>query len=96
MKWLLLVCAGLLFTGMATLPIGYYTLLRIVVAIGCVSIVVTEQENGFSFWNITFGILAILFNPIIPIHLNDKTTWMVIDFISGIIFIIKSITLKQK
>ncbi len=95
MKTLLLICAGLLFIGLIDLPIGYYTLLRIVVTIGSVAVVVTEYEEGLNFGVITFGLIAILFNPLIPIYLNDKSAWMPIDIIGGIIFIIKSYTLKQ-
>lgn len=95
MKTLLFICAGLLFIGLLNLPIGYYTLLRIVVTIGSVALVIKEFENGLNFWVITFGLIAILFNPLIPVYLNDKSAWMPIDIISGIIFIIKSFILKQ-
>ncbi len=73
MKGLLLITADLLLLGIAEFPIRYYTLLRIVVTIGSVAVVVTEFENGIDFWVIAFGLLAILFNPIIPIYLNDKS-----------------------
>lgn len=96
MKTLLLICAGLLFIGLLDLPIGYYTLLRIVVTIGSFAVVFTEFENGINFWVITFGLIGILFNPLIPVYLNDKSAWMPIDIIGGIIFVIKSFTLKQK
>ena len=86
----------MLILGIADLPIGYYTLLRIVVTIGALLVVITEFENGLNFWVITFGLIAIIFNPIIPIYLNEKSAWMPIDIISGIIFVIKSFTLKQK
>ena len=96
MKGLLLICAGLLFLGMADLPIGYYTLLRIAVTIGAGSFVITEFENGLNFWTISFGIIAVLLNPLIPVYLNDKSAWIVIDLICGVLFVIKSFTLKQK
>lgn len=96
MKTLLLICAGLLFIGLIDFPIGYYTLLRIIVTIGSVAVVVTEFENRLNFWVITFGLIAIVFNPLIPIYLNDKSAWMPINTIVGIIFVIKSFTLKQK
>lgn len=96
MKGFLLLCASLLFLGLADLPNGYFTFLRIVVTISSVAVVVTEFKNGLNFWVITFGLIAILFNPLIPVYLNDKSAWMPIDIISGIIFVIKSFTLKQK
>lgn len=96
MKQLLLICAGLMFIGIINLPIGYYTLLRIIVTIGSVAVVVSEYEKGLNFWVITFGLIAILFNPLIPIYLNDKSAWIPIDIIGGIIFVIKSFEVKQK
>lgn len=96
MKKILIICAALLFIGLINLPIGYYTLLRIVVTIGSVAVIVKELKNGINVWVITFGLIAILFNPLIPIYLNDKSVWMPIDIISGIIFVIKSFTFKQK
>jgi hypothetical protein len=95
MKSLLLICAALLFIGLIDLPIGYYTLLRIVVTIGAVAVVVSEFQNGLNIWVLIFGLIAVLFNPIIPVYLNDKSAWMQIDIIGGIIFIIKSLTIKS-
>lgn len=90
MRSLLLICAGLLLLALVDLPIGYYTLLRIVVTIGAVAIVVTEFENRINFWVIVFGLIAILFNPLIPVYLGDKSAWMPIDIITAILFGTKS------
>lgn len=92
MKAFLLICSLLLLLALVDLPIGYYTLLRIVVTIGAVIVVITEFSNGFNFWVISFGLIAILFNPLIPVYLNDKEAWMPIDIIAAILFIVKSLT----
>ncbi len=95
MKTLLLICAGLLFLGLADLPIGYYTILRIIVTIGSVAVVITEFKKGFNLWVIIFGFIAVIFNPLFPVYLNGKSAWIPIDIIGGIIFIIKSFTIKK-
>jgi hypothetical protein len=95
MRYLLLICSGLLLLALADLPIGYYTFLRIVVSIGAIGIIINDFENGLSFWIIAFGIIAILFNPLIPIYLNDKSAWMPIDLIASVIFLIKSFKLNK-
>lgn len=95
MKYLLLLCTGLLFISLADLPIGYYTLLRIVVTIGAIATIIYEFENGINFWVISFGVIAIIFNPLIPIYLNDKSAWVLIDIISAIFFLIKSFSLNK-
>ena len=97
MKNILLIIAGLLFLAIIDLPIGYYTFLRILVTIGAVGIIIKEIENGITLWIIIFGIITILFNPLIPIYLNDKSAWIPIDIITAVLFLIKSFTLnKQK
>jgi hypothetical protein len=67
MKGLMILCGIVLLVGVADMPIGYYTLLRILVTIGSVAVVVTEIEKGLTPWVLVFGLLAIVFNPIIPV-----------------------------
>ncbi|MDD3893259.1 MAG: hypothetical protein PHE03_13255 [Bacteroidales bacterium] len=95
MKLLGLICAAFLLLALIDLPIGYYTFLRIIVTIGAIAIIVKEFENGFNFWVVAFGIIAILFNPLIPVYLNYKDAWMPIDVIAAVLFIIKSLTFKS-
>jgi len=90
MRTLLLICAGLLLLGLSNFPIGFYTLLRIAVTIGSIAVVVTEYKRGIGFWVFSFGLIAILFNPIIPIHLNDKDIWIPIDIVVAILFLGKA------
>lgn len=94
MKTLLLICAGLLFVALINLPIGYYTFLRIAITVGSIAVIASEYEKGIKLWAITFGLIAIIFNPIIPIYLYDKSTWMPIDIICGIIFVAKALTIN--
>jgi len=90
MKILSLICAVLLFLALAHFPIGYYTFLRIVITMGAVLITIKEFENGISIWVIVFGLIAIIFNPIIPVYFHNKAIWMIIDLITGLLFFIKS------
>jgi len=96
MKPVALICAALLFIAVANLPIGYYTFLRIIISIGAAAIIIYEFENGLSLWIIVFGLILILFNPLMPIYLNDKKAWIPIDIICGLLFFIKTFNLKAK
>lgn len=96
MRGLLLFCASLLFLSTMNLPIGYYTLLRIVIFIGAVIVIATEYNDGLSPWLIAFGLAGIIFNPIFPIYFNDKGVWIPIDIAFGILFTLKSIVLTYK
>lgn len=96
MKTLLLVCTGLLLLGVANMPIGYYTLLRIAVTIGAVAVVVSEMGKGINTWVILFGLIGIIFNPLIPVYLNSKQAWALIDIICAVIFGVKALSIESK
>jgi len=96
MKAFLIICAGMLFLGITGLPIVFFTFLRIVVTIGAVTVVINEYEKGLNFWVIIFGMTAILFNPLIPIYLQHKETWIPWDIICGILFIVKAIMIPKE
>ncbi|KAF0128477.1 MAG: hypothetical protein FD155_3219 [Bacteroidetes bacterium] len=95
MKTFLLICGGLLLLALADMPMGFYTFLRIIVTIGAVAVVIKEFENGFTVWILIFLLIGVLFNPIIPVYLRDKGTWMPIDIICAVIFFIKSFQIKK-
>ena len=95
MKTLYIACCIIL--GIALLPIagGFYTLVRIAITIGAVIATFQNSSNGINIWSIMFGIVAILFNPIIPVYLHDKGAWMMIDIIAMILFIIQIVRNKE-
>lgn len=96
MKYVLSFCTILLFLGIGDLPIGYYTLVRIVVTIGAICVIVNEPNKDLNFWRVSFGLIAIIFNPFIPVYLYDKSIWLAIDFFAIGLFVIKLLMLKLK
>lgn len=98
MIWLFLIPIALLLVGLADLPTGYYTLVRIAVcAISALSCYWSyKSDNKVGIATVIFGLLAILFNPIIPVYLQDKGVWAVIDVAAAILLAIRYFTLKGK
>ena len=76
-------------------PYGYYILLRWVVALSAVFLLWAAYNLKKTFWLFSMGIVVILFNPIVPVHL-DKETWVIIDFIAAILFFVSIFKLKAK
>ena len=89
-----IICALLLFIAVLKLPIEYYTFLRIIIFIGAFLVIISLSKKGI--WVILFGIIAILFNPIIPVYLYLKLYWIPIDIIAGILFLLVLFFNKQK
>ncbi len=83
----------MLLLAIADLPYGYYTLLRVIITASAVFLVWIAYNLKKTFWVVLIGIVAILFNPLIPIHL-DKETWVVIDLIVAVLFLISIFRIK--
>lgn len=75
-------------------PYGYYTLLRLVVCGTAVYVVWFAKTINKQGWMWTIGFIALLFNPLIPIHL-DKAIWSFIDLVVAFIFFISIFKLKE-
>lgn len=92
----LLYIAVCIILGIALLSIsgGFYTLVRIIVTIGAVAATIQNSSNGINIWSIIYGGMAILFNPLVPIYLHDKSAWMMIDIIAIVLFIIQIVRNK--
>lgn len=89
-----IVAVILLFWALDKHSYGYYTLLRFVVCGVSAYGAYFAVELGKNGWAWTLGIIAILFNPLIPIHL-DKDTWAVIDSGVAIVLVISLFLLRK-
>jgi len=75
-------------------PYGYYILLRWIVTASAIFLIWIAYDLKKTFWLFLMGIVAILFNPIIPVYL-DKGTWVIIDFVVAVLFLIAVFKLKK-
>ena len=91
---LFLIPAAMLLLAM---PSGYYVFMRIVVCLACAVVAYGsyKREDSLNSSTILFGLMAILFNPIIPVYLYDREIWMPIDIIGAIVFVIKGFIFKN-
>lgn len=81
-KTIFIVCSFLCVVALLPIPVyGFYTVLRIVVTIGAVVGALMLKAKSRDLW-IYFAGLAVLFNPIIPVHLT-KEIWAIIDLVAA-------------
>ncbi len=91
-----ILSAILLAVGCFRLPIGYYTFLRITVFIAAIVLLV-KMINDEIYWQaIIMALVAILFNPIIPVYLHSKAAWIVIDALTAIWFLMQPVLLHSR
>jgi len=89
-KWPAVVSAIILMLSFFSWPYGFYTLLKLVVTAAAIYYTyylykILARQN-FWFWGFVF--IAILFNPIVPVTLGDKSIWLIIDVIVAIFLLV--------
>ena len=75
--------------GFLPMPYGYYNLSRLVICICSLFYAYQLYKKGDMTFVWIFGFVAILYNPIVPVHLYEKQIWMVVNIITGLLFFFK-------
>jgi hypothetical protein len=72
--------------GILPMPIGYYTLSRLVVCAAALYFAHNfyKKKDNTNLW--IFGFIAVLYNPIIPVYLYEKAIWTVVNLITIFLF----------
>jgi hypothetical protein len=86
------IAAVRLIGAVAPQPYWYFTLLRWVVCAAGVAFAAFGCSTNRVWAGWLFGTLAILFNPIVPVHLT-RAAWRPIDAAAGIAFAVGAVLL---
>jgi len=72
--------------GILPMPIGYYTLSRLVVCAAALYFAISfyKKKDNTNLW--IFGFIAILYNPIFPVYLYEKAIWIIVNLITIFLF----------
>jgi hypothetical protein len=82
-KLIKIILAGLLFLCLADFPYGYYQFVRFAATVGFGILAYLANEKGNKTEVVIYIILAVLFQPLLKIHLG-RTLWNIVDVIVGI------------
>lgn len=88
-----LIVVVMLLIAVAPLPYGYYQVLRWLICGVAVFIAFEAYRWGKRWATWLFGIIAVLFNPVLPVHLS-KEVWQPIDVVCALLFGMSIIFLK--
>jgi hypothetical protein len=91
------VPALLLLIAVWRLPYGYYTLIRIMTCGVAVLIAVAglQERPTVQTWSLPLFAIAVLFNPLVPIHLG-RATWFYLDLGAAAIFVLHLVFVRLK
>ena len=87
MKYLKLILAGVLLACLLPMPYGFYTLVRFVAMVVFAVFAFQYYERNFKKMAITFGSLALLFQPFVKIVLG-REVWNIVDVAVAILLVV--------
>ena len=82
-----MIPAGMLLFAIGRWPYSYYMLLRVVVLAAALLLagLIYQKAKTFTLWVWLFVIVAIVFNPVVPLHLT-RGIWSLLNLGSVVIF----------
>lgn len=69
-----IVPSAMLLIAAAPMPYGYYMLLRLVVCAAAAFLAYQHYQalGALHGWAVTLGLVALVFNPLLPLHLDRE------------------------
>ena len=90
----IIACVMLLVAIPSGLPYGYYRLLRWVICGFAIWFAFQASERHQQHWMWGFGVVAVIFNPLVPFYLG-KELWSLVDLICAVLFPIGAVWMKR-
>ena len=81
------VAAVMLVAALAKWPYGYYQLLRLVTCGAAAYGAYVSHSMGKSAWLWAFVLVAVLFNPVFPVHLS-REVWQPLDVATAVVLVV--------
>ena len=89
-----LVAAGVLLGALGRHPYGYYTLLRWVVCGVSAFAAFRATEFKKTGWAWALAIVALIFNPLVPVHLS-RETWAFVDVTTAVLILVSVVAIDR-
>ena len=86
---------ALLIAVFCRMPYGYYTLLKVLCCAGFGYLAYKAHGKKLDAWMWTFGVVAILYNPFVKIHLGHEI-WSIVNIVTAIILAIQVAKEKRR
>jgi hypothetical protein len=86
---------AMLLLAMGKWPFGFYVLLRWVVCGVCAYSAFSAAEAGRKGWVWVLGILALLFNPFLPVRLG-RETWAPVDLAAALLLAVSFFAVDRR
>lgn len=87
---------GFLLLSFFPMPIGYYSLLRLIITISAFYLAYLEygKSKSITIFSVIFVIVGLLFNPIFKIYFH-RYQWQTIDVVVLVIYVVHYLKRKK-
>ena len=77
--WIPLAATLMSLVALGRMPYGYYILLRFSLCVVCFYYLLQSRPVLSSGHRVALGGLAVLYNPVLPVHLASKPLWSLVN-----------------
>ncbi len=77
--WIPLVASLMSLGALEQMPYWYYMLLRVFFSAACVYLLLWNRPEVSSKHRFPLGVLAVLYNPVLPVHLSNRLLWSLVN-----------------
>ena len=92
--WIKLSLAALMVLCLLPMPYGFYNLVRFLALIGFAILAVNAYRNSHNYLAITYGALALMFQPFIKLVLG-RDVWNIVDVAVAVFLIVLIVKNKE-
>jgi uncharacterized protein DUF6804 len=79
MMILSVLATSMVVLGLVDMPYGFYTLLRVILCLTAAVGFAAARRRDDLPWTWAYGALAVLYNPVLPVHLGAKGLWILVN-----------------
>lgn len=90
----LIMSVTLLCLSIFDWQLGFYTFLKFVIFATALYLAWLSYESKRESWVWTFALIAIIFNPFIPLYFS-KDVWKVLDILTAVVLLVSVLKIKR-
>lgn len=82
-RWVIALATSVaVAVGLGDMPYGYYNLLRLLICGFSLFLLLGDTPVRIEWQRWLTGAFAVLYNPILPIHIGEKDIWIVLNLLT--------------
>ena len=90
-----IIAVAMLGASILEWPSGFYIVLRVIVCAVALFGLRRFWKHPDGYWQLAYGAVVLLYNPISPVFLRSRASWLVVDAAVAIFLVCSSVAYQR-